>query len=65
VVGNSLRVPQFLAAQSPLILRRLMLLNNLKAGKQYEYFSIQFSSGKWYAWFYEKEDETSLLKESK
>jgi hypothetical protein len=42
-----------------------MLLNNLKAGKQYEYFSIQFSSGKWYAWFYEKEDETSLLKESK
>lgn len=47
------RVPQYLAAGSPEGLRRLCLRNNLKKGRYYNYFAIQFVNGKWYAWYYE------------
>ena len=60
-VGNSLRIPNYLSAGTAQSLRRLMLMNNLKNGKQYNYFDIQFVNGKWFVWFFEKEDETKLL----
>jgi len=30
-----------------------MFQRNLKDGRQYSYFSIQFAEGAWVAWFYE------------
>jgi hypothetical protein len=36
-----------------------MLLNNIRLGQEVQYQDIQFSSGKWYAWFYE--DASSLV----
>lgn len=60
-VGSSLRIPNYISAGSPQGLRRLMLQNNLKYGKQYNYFDIQFVNGKWFVWFFEKEDEIALL----
>lgn len=38
-----------------------MLLNNIRNGKQYNYFDIQFVNGKWFVWFFDKEDESKLL----
>ena len=52
-VGNSLSIPNFIKAGSPLGLHRLMLMNNLKSGNRYKYQDIQFVNGFWYAWFYE------------
>jgi hypothetical protein len=49
--GNSFRIPQFLVATSPKGLVAAMLKNNLKYGAEFRYFDIQFSNGKWYAWF--------------
>lgn len=59
--GNPLRVPKFIAARSPMILSRMMLLNNLKAGLEYTYHHITFAQGKWYAWYYEKESEIEIM----
>lgn len=59
--GSSLRIPNFLTAQSAIGLRRLMLLNNIRNGKQYNYFDIQFVNGKWFVWYFDKEDESKLL----
>lgn len=61
--GSSLRIPNFITAQSPMGLRRLMLSNNVKNGKEYVYFDIQFANGKWFAWYLEVEDENSELVE--
>jgi hypothetical protein len=65
-VGSSLRIPNYISASSPKGLRRLMLLNNLKNGKQYNYFDLQFANGKWFVWYYESEkiDELLTQKES-
>jgi hypothetical protein len=63
-VGSSLRIPNFLSAGSPQGLRRLMLLNNIRNGKQYNYFDIQFVGSKWFVWFFEKEDVNKLLTQS-
>lgn len=60
-VGTSLRIPNFLTAGSAIGLRRLMLLNNTKKAKQYNYFDIQFVSGKWFAWYYDDEAIENLL----
>lgn len=51
-VGNSLRVPIFLAASTPEELVRLMLDNNLKNGKEHRYFDIIFDGSRWIAWYY-------------
>lgn len=59
--GNSLRIPNYLSAGSPKGLHRLMLLNNIKNGKQYNYFDIQFVNGKWFVWYFEFENLTDLL----
>jgi hypothetical protein len=55
--NHSSWIPDFITAQSPMGLRRLMFSTNAKAGTQYKYFDInQFKddSGKtkWIAWFY-------------
>jgi hypothetical protein len=59
VAGNSLRVPHFIQARSPSGLRNLCMKQNLKDGKEYSYFSIQFVNGNWIAWFF-KEAEISI-----
>lgn len=51
-VGNSLNVPNFLVAPSREELVRLMLSNNLKAGKEHRYFDISFDGKAWCAWYY-------------
>jgi hypothetical protein len=60
-VGNSLRIPNFLTAGTPQGLRRLMLLNNIKNAKQYNYFDLQFVNGKWFVWYFESENIDGLL----
>jgi hypothetical protein len=49
--GNVDFIPHFIEAKSPVILRRLMLLNNAKHGIMFAYFDIQFAEGKWYCWY--------------
>jgi hypothetical protein len=49
---NLKRIPQFVAASSPKGLVQAMLKNNFRYGLEFQYFDIQNSGGKWYAWFY-------------
>ena len=58
MVAKSSIIPDFLKARSPQGLRRLMFLKNMKDGKQYKYFAIQFAEGSWVAWFYRDLDES-------
>jgi hypothetical protein len=56
------QIPNFVTARSPLGLRRVMLLNNAKHRKVFNYYSIHFVDGKWFAWFYnEVESGDDLL----
>lgn len=56
--GNSRHVPKFLSAPRAKGLRRLMLENNLKNGKEFHYFDIQYVADdkRWYAWYMDKID---------
>ena len=59
-------IPDFITAQSPMGLRRLMFTTNAKAGTQFKYFDIQSfkdDSGKtrWIAWFYRKLEDVGTL----
>jgi hypothetical protein len=49
-------IPNFITAQSPMGLRRMMLLNNAKNNTQFKYFDIAQATvnGKvvWIAWYY-------------
>lgn len=38
-----------------------MLLNNIKNGKSYNYFDLQFVNGKWFVWFFDVENIANLL----
>lgn len=59
--GADLRsIPNYLTAQTPQGLRRLMLRNNVKHGMRFTYHDIQFVDGVWFAWFYLKTDERGL-----
>lgn len=55
--AKSTFIPNYLKARSPQGLRRLMFQKNLKDGKQYNYFSIEFvntpKDPHFIAWFYE------------
>jgi hypothetical protein len=64
-VGNSFRIPNYITARSLLGLRRLMLQNNLRNGKEYSYFDIQFVGGAWVAWYLEIEDQDKLIEATK
>ena len=52
-VGNAFRIPMFLAASDRDGLVRLMLANNLRAGKEFRYFDITKDKKEWVAWFYD------------
>ena len=54
--GNALNVPHFLKARSPQGLLRLMFKNNIKHGKEFEYFSLQYvaKDKMWYCWYKEE-----------
>lgn len=62
---HSSYIPDFIMAQSPLGLRRLMYATNAKAGQQFKYFDIQqFTDNgktKWIAWFYRDMDSIGEL----
>jgi hypothetical protein len=50
-------IPDFIMAQSPMGLRRLMFKTNAKAGAQFQYFDISNfidaeGETKWIAWFF-------------
>ena len=54
-------IPDYIAASSPMALRRLMFITNAKSGKAFQYFDIQSfvdENGKtrWIAWFYRGQD---------
>ena len=49
-------VPNFLVAPSKERLVRLMLLNNIKKSKEFNYFDIQKDGAKWVAWYYDTLD---------
>lgn len=57
--GNSFTSPRFVKAATAEGLRKKMLENNIRNGRQYKYRDIQFSKGAWYAWY----DETEKLEE--
>jgi hypothetical protein len=48
---NASAVPDFLSADSPQGLRRLMRLNNARRGAWHRY-DIMFVNGRWIAWYY-------------
>lgn len=48
------KIPNFVTARSPLGLRRVMLMNNIKNSVQFVYHDIQFVNGVWYAWYYQQ-----------
>lgn len=53
---HSAHIPDYITAQSPQGLRRLMFQKNAQAGTQFRYFDIQqYDDGnkkRWIAWFY-------------
>lgn len=51
MAGSVYNAPMFLKASSPKRLQEAMLANNLKHGKEFSYYDIQFAQGAWYAWF--------------
>lgn len=60
-------IPNFLAAVTPMGLRRLMFLNNARLGARVHYFDIQYvelnGRKQWVAWFYENVDDRTAIKE--
>lgn len=46
------QIPNYVSAVTPLGLRRAMLRNNANNKLVFNYYSIQFVNGRWYAWFY-------------
>lgn len=66
-IGNSLRVPMFLAAPTRDGLVRLMLSNNVKKSKEHKYFDISFDGKNWVAWFLDEIDvrKVNSLKDAK
>jgi len=63
IEGNSNRIPNYLSSASPNGLRRLMLMLSAKLGYEIKYFDIQFSNGKWFAWYnFEIKNDDELLK---
>lgn len=63
-------IPDFIQAQTPMGLRRMMFITNAKAGTQFKYFDIQLykdESGKtkWIAWFYRRLEDLKGLEQNK
>lgn len=66
-MANLFAVPKYVKAASPNGLRRMMYQVQLKDRMQYNFNSIQYVNGYWYAWyFYEPKthvDKTEAAKE--
>lgn len=62
-IGTNLEAPMFLKAASPLGLRRLMIMNNLKTGNRYKYQDIQYVNGYWFCWYYKESGLNESIKE--
>lgn len=63
-------IPDFITAQSPMGLRRMMFITNAKAGTQFKYFDIQLykdesGKAKWIAWFYRRLEDLKGLEQNK
>lgn len=58
--ANSKFSPSFIKAKTPEELEKLMLMNNLVNSKVFDYTSISYSAGFWYAWYYK--DQTDKIK---
>ena len=60
-------IPNYIAAVTPMGLRRLMYLTNVRLGARVSYFDIQYvdlnGRKQWVAWFYENMDDRTALKE--
>ena len=50
-VSSSTYSPSYIKAKTPEDLQLKMLMRNVKDAKVYDYFSIQFANGFWYAWY--------------
>jgi hypothetical protein len=63
-IVHSDKIPNYIAAGTPMGLRRLMILKNAKLGGMVEYFNIQYAeiNGKkmWVAWYYETIDDSQI-----
>ena len=60
IQSSSSYSPNYIKAKTPDDLQLEMLKNNLRDAKVYDYFSIQFVGGSWYAWY--NKDNTGQIK---
>lgn len=60
-------IPNYIAASTPMGLRRLMFITNARLGAHVRYFDIQYvdlnGRKQWVAWFYENMDDRTAMKE--
>jgi len=49
---NIFRIPLFLTARTPQELSEVMLQNNIKWKREFDYFQILQTSAGWMAWYY-------------
>jgi hypothetical protein len=57
------QIPAYVAAATPMGLRRAMLLQNAKDRLVHNYYSILYVGGRWYAWYYaEINNDDALMK---
>ena len=48
------QIPNFVSAVTPMGLRRAMLMNNAKYRLVFNYYSVSYANGRWFAWFYQE-----------
>lgn len=46
------QIPNYVSAVTPQGLRRAMLMNNARHRLVFNYYAIQFTGSRWFAWFY-------------
>ncbi len=59
--GDKFQIPQFLQARTKEDLVRVMLLNNLAHGMEFNYFDIQKDGPNWVSWYRFPIDHKKLL----
>lgn len=56
------QIPNFVSAVTPMGLRRAMLMNNAKYRLVFNYYSVSYANGRWFAWFYQAiENDDALM----
>ena len=61
-MGDQFLPPASLEAKTKGELRRLMVANNLRHGKEFIYFDFSFAQGKWHCWFRISQQDLEALK---